>query len=694
MVQYLYNDLETYSETPLSRGTHAYAEKAEVLLWAYALDEGAPKVWDVTSGAPMPPELEASLRDKNCTKVWHNGAMFDMVVLKHAMPHLNLRMEEVEDTMVLAYMHGLPGSLDMLSGIYKLGEDKAKMKDGGRLVNLFCVPRPKNMTLRRATRETHPEEWQKFCRYAELDIEAMRALHKRLPRWNCTPFERELFLLDQRINNRGIRVDVALATAALEAVDRAQDAIRDRTSLLTDNDVSNLNQRDRVLEYILEQYGITLPDLRASTVERQLADPDLPEALRELLMLRVQAGAASTRKYKTLLAAMSADSRIRGLLQYCGAQRTMRWAGRTFQPQNLPSRGILSEKEIPTAVDAILAGAVDLVFDDVVMAASSTVRACLVPSKGKLLHVSDLSNIEGRGVAWTAGEEWKLKAFADFDAGTGHDLYAIAYSKAFGVTPEQVMENKKAGGNWRDIGKVMELALGYQGGVGAFVTFALGYGIDLDAMAAGAVANIPRGVWGDSAKAWARAVKDKRTYGLAEQTWRVCDCFKTLWRAAHPNVERMWGELEDAFRAAIQGEERKLYHVGDHLAVSRQRSWVRIHMPNGTCLSYAACRIEEGKITYFGQTPKNKKWARVGTYGGKLFENVNQKLARDIMAHNMLIAERKGYDILLTVHDELVTESPIPAAKSELGKILATQPVWAKGLPLAAGVKVMQRYGK
>lgn len=698
MVKYLYNDLETYSDTPLKHGTHAYAEKAGVLLWAYALDDGEPQVWDVASGDPMPMELEMALDDPEIVKVWHNGAMFDLVILAHAMPHLRLPIEEVEDTMVLAYMHGLPGSLDALGKLYRAPEDKKKDKDGGRLIKLFCLPPPRNSKKGRPNSETHPEEWEKFKAYAARDIEAMRHVHKHLPRWNCTGEERAIFELDQRINRRGIRVDVALARAAMEAVDTAQANVRDRTSILTDNALGGLTQRDKILQYILSTYGIELPDLKVSTVERQLHDEDIPEVLRELLMLRVQAGSASTRKYKALMDALSSDGRIRGLLQYCGAQRTMRWAGRTFQPQNLPSRGVLDKKEIPAAIDALLSRCADLLYDDLIKVASSVIRSCLVPSKGKRLHVSDLSNIEGRLVAWFAGEEWKLEAFRAFDLGVGHDLYVLAYAKAFNVSPEEVVANTKAGGNWRLIGKTMELALGYGGGVGAFVTFAIAFRIDLDAMAKDAIQNIDKSVWSATSGAWSRAQKDGRTYGLSENAWRVCESFKVLWRRAHPNVERMWYELEDAFKAAMQNRT-KTFKVGEHLSVSAKRGWVRIHLPSGTAISYASCKMEKTDdrqgITYYGQNSKNKKWGRVFTYSGKLFENVCQKAARDIMAHNMLRAEAQGYDLLLTVHDELVAEADAKSPpKKELSAILAANPPWCKDLPLAASGHVADRYGK
>lgn len=690
----LFCDLETYSGTPLKHGTHRYAEDAEVLLWAYALNDGTTKVWDRASGEYMPADLARYLSNPKTLTVWHNGAMFDNTILKHAAPSFHLPVERIHDTMVQALTHGLPGALGTLCEVMGVPADKAKDKRGRQLINLFCKPRPKNVKLDRATKETHPEEWQAFVEYAAGDIEAMRELILRMPRWNYRGYELELWRLDQTINNRGVTVDLELAQAAIDSVNRAQKVLAARTAEITNGEVAKTTQRDKLLAYLLSEHGVDLPDMQQSTLERRIADTSLPWALRELLSIRLQASSTSVSKLKVLTNATSSDGRLRGLLQFCGAARTGRWAGRTFQPQNLPSKNILEWKDIQWGITTVLTGTEDLFFDDVMKVSSSLIRSCLVASRGKKLFVSDLANIEGRDAAWLAGEEWKLQAFRDFDEGTGPDLYSLAYAKAFKVTPEEVMENKKAGGNWRQIGKVMELALGYEGGVGAFITFSLVYNIDLDEMAAGAVDGIPERIWAETGNAWSWAVEKKRTFGLEQQTWRVCDAFKRLWREAHPEISSYWKELENKVQAAILQPGRTI--SCRKLKIHCKGAWLRIILPSGRSLCYASPRLEGGKISYMGVNSYTRRWQRIYTYGGKLFENVCQAVARDVMAENMPMMEMLGYEILLTVHDEVVTEAPDNGdfSSDELGGILSTNPVWAPDLPLAAGGFESNRYRK
>ena len=445
--------------------------------------------------------------------------------------------------MIGALAHSLPGSLGALCEIFRLPVDKAKNKEGRQLLSLFCKPRPKNSKIQRADRHSHPVEWAKFMDYARLDVEAMREIDKKIPHWNTQGAELSLWHLDQRINDRGVAIDIPLVDGALSAVDKAQKNLAKRTQALTQNEVQAATQRDVLLKHMLEVYQIALPDLQKSTLERRLTDPDLPEALRELIGIRLQAATTSTAKYKTLSRAVNSDGRLRGTLQFCGASRTGRWAGRLFQPQNLP-RPVLAQSDIDTGIAALKSGCADILFDKVMELTSSVIRGCIVAPAGKKLVVSDLSNIEGRVLAWLAGEDWKTRAFADYDKGKGHDLYKLVYAKAFNVPPENV--NKEQ----RQIGKVMELALGYEGGVGAFMTFASAYGIDLEAMAEDA--EIPAAVWNEAQRAWVWFNEQKRpTFGLSEQAFCVCDSFKRSWRYAHPHISTLWKTLESAAVEAI-----------------------------------------------------------------------------------------------------------------------------------------------
>lgn len=357
-------DLESFSETPIKHGTHKYCESAEVMLFAFAANDDAPEVWDVTSKKPIPSHLIDLIQEAD-EYWWQNGGMFDRTLLKHAMPeiHAALPLEKWRDTMVQALAHGLPGSLSRLCEVCGISEDMAKLKSGKALINLFCKPRPIKDVLRRATRETHPAEWEQFIDYAKSDIVSMREVHRKLPKWNYPNNKRELALwqLDLTINDRGVYVDVELAEGALRAIDVAQKELANRTEANTFGDVDKATRRDEMLRHIVESYGITLPDLSKSTIERRLNDPDLPVALKELLMIRLESSMTSTSKYKVLLNAVSEDHRLRGLLQFCGAARTGRWAGRLWQPQNL-KRPTMSDADIEEGIEALKGDYADLLY--------------------------------------------------------------------------------------------------------------------------------------------------------------------------------------------------------------------------------------------------------------------------------------------------------------------------------------------
>lgn len=684
----LWLDLETYSEIPIKNGTHAYSECAEIMLFAWAIDSDPVQVWDVTANTKIPLELRLALKNPDVLIYAHNSH-FDRTVLNHAMPGVVAGgVERWRDTMVKALSHGLPGSLGDLCDILSVSQDRAKDKAGKQLIQLFCKPRPKNSTIRRATAKTHPVEWQRFVEYAGLDIGAMREIDKKLPSWNYQGQELALWHRDQHINDRGMFMDMQLAVAAVTAVEMEQQVLAKRTQELTGNEVQAATQRGVMLKHIVEAFGVELPDMQASTLQRRVNDPDLPFELRELLAIRLQASSTSTSKYKTLIKSVSNDGRLRGTLQFCGASRTGRWAGRLFQPQNLP-RPTLRQSDIDQGIAALKVGCADLIFEDVMQLASSALRGCITAPAGKKLVVSDLSNIEGRVLAWLAGEDWKLQAFRDFDAGTGADLYKLAYARAFNISPDDVDKSM------RQIGKVMELGLGFGGGVAAFVTFALVYGLDLEDLADAALQNIPLAIQHEAQSWWRASVQQKITYGLSERVFVTCDALKRLWRNAHPKTVSFWSDLENAVRRAIAQPGKQL--TCRKLNLRRDGSWLRIQLPSGRMVCYPSARIDEsGKISYMGVNTYSRKWQRLQTYGGKLAENVTQAAARDVMASNMPGVEDSGYDIILTAHDEILTESPDTADYSHehLSTLLATNPNWALDLPLSAGGFESLRYKK
>jgi DNA polymerase len=652
-VSTLWLDLETYSPVPITHGTHRYAEEAEVLLVAFAVDDAPVDVWDTQHK----PEWRAGLLQyiyEADTIVIHNSH-FDRTVLRHC--GVNIPVEKIRDTMVQALAHSLPGSLGTLCDVLGVPTDKAKDKAGKKLIHLFTKPRPKNMKLRRADSVSHPTEWNEFIEYARLDVDAMRDVYGRLPNWNNSRSERNLWRIDQGVNDRGIAIDLELAHAALRAFRRTSGTLATRAADLTGGHVTKLTQGARFLQYLRDYHNFTPENLTKSTVAELLRSSSLTPFVRELLEIRQQAAATSPAKYKVLLDATSSDGRLRGTLQFCGASRTGRDAGRIFQPQNLP-RPVMDADEIETGISAMKLDCEDLMFDNVTDLCSSAVRGCLVAPAGRKLVIADLSNIEGRVLAWLAGEDWKIKAFYDFDRGIGHDLYVVAYAKGFNVDPEVVVENKKTGdGSMRQYGKTMELACGYQGGVGAFRT-----------MGGPAVA----------------AMTDEEIKPLV-----------TAWRTAHSNVVKLWYDVEGAARAAVRGDGES-FDVRGLLHFDMKDGWLRIKLPSGRFLSYRNAKIEDARVTFEGVNQFTKKWERIETYGGKLVENIVQAVARDVFMTGMVGAEEHGYEVCIRVHDELITEVPDSAdyTVAQLASIMATNPSWAVGLPLAAAGFETHRYKK
>ncbi len=647
----LYLDLETYCEVPITHGTHRYAEEAEVLLVALAVDDLPTGVWDTQFRPTWKRDLQSLIDDAD-TIVIHNSH-FDRTILRHQ--GVDVPVEKIRDTMVQALSHSLPGSLGMLCDVLGVPTDKAKDKAGKKLIHLFTKPRPKNMKLRRADRASHPAEWAEFIEYARLDVDATRDIYGRLPTWNNSRGERNLWRIDQRVNDRGIAIDLGLAGAALRAFRRTSGTLAARAADLTNGMVKSATQRSATVNYLRRMHFVETTDLTKKTVSA-LLKTDLDPVARELLEIRQQAAATSPAKYKVLLDATSSDGRLRGTLQFCGASRTGRDAGRIFQPQNLP-RPTMDADVIETGIAAMKLDCEDLLFDNVTDLCSSAVRGCLIAPAGRKLVIADLSNIEGRVLAWLAGEDWKVEAFYDFDRGVGHDLYVVAYAKGFNVDPELVVENKKTGdGSMRQYGKTMELACGYQGGVGAFRT-----------MGGPAV----------------EAMTDDEIQPLV-----------SAWRKAHSNVVKLWYGVEAAAKAAIRRPDDLTFY--DKLQFDMKDGWLRIKLPSDRYLSYRNAKIEEGRITFEGVNQFTKKWERIETYGGKLVENIVQAVARDVFMTGMVGAEEHGYEVCIRVHDELITEVPDTPEYNvpQLASIMATNPSWAVGLPLAAAGFSCYRYRK
>ena len=701
-MRYLYLDLETFSKVPITCGTHVYAANAEIMLFAWALDDGPVTVYDnTTTGGLILMRVYNTMMehilDPTITVVIHNSH-FDRTVMRHYMGVV-IPTSRIHDTMIQAMAHSLPGSLGALCEVLGLPADKAKDKEGKKLINLFCKPLGKNRKLDRATRLTHPVEWEKFKNYAATDVEAMREVMKRMPSVNTTPTEKALWELDQRVNDRGVAIDMVLVHAAIKAVELAQVDLAAQTAELTEGAVASTTKTAALRLQIFEMFGIDMPNMQMATVEKAIEDPSTPPAMAELLEVRLQASSTSTSKYKVLRRGTSADNRLRGTLQFDGASRTGRWAGRLFQPQNLP-RPTLKQPLIDAGIEALKAGCAHLTTDNVMALTSSSIRSCIVAPYSKKLVVADLSNIEGRVQAWLANEEWKLKAFRDYDTITGldakgkpvrrgHDLYKLAYAKAFGIKPEDVTDDQ------RQVGKVMELALGYEGGVGAFATFANTYGIDLEDLAQKVLLDAPEDIVekADGFLEWTKREK-RSTYELSDDAFVACDVLKRMWRDVHPNIHGYWARFKEAVIMALNTRGTTYTTLG--LKIKASKNWLIITMPSGRSLCYPSPKLVDGAITYMGIDQFTRKWVRQHTHGGKLFENLCQAVARDIMAANMPLIEEAGYDITLTVHDEIISEAQdLPEFNAgHLATLLSANPSWAPDIPLAAAGFETYRYRK
>lgn len=723
-MSYLFLDFETFSEADLKKvGSYAYAEHptTEVLICTYAFDDEPVQVWDCTDGSDMPGDLHRALRrlvkpNSRIKMVWHNGSMFDRLIMKHCWD-FDIPVSNTIDTMIWAFRHALPGSLDALCEVLGVSADNAKDKRGKALIQRFSKPTPKNYKIRRYTAETHPDEWALFIKYAVSDITAMREVFHKLPSWGNSEFEDRVLELDQLINDRGFKVDVALAEAAIEAVEKhkaqlQEEAQRKYGGSLTGKDFLPILRELAPAHRIHNAQKSTLNDL--------LADDDLPDDARTIIEMRLGAASTASTKYNPLLLGRSSDDRRRGCIQYGGAKRTLRFAGKGFQPQNL-ARGYYHDDELDKGISALLKGRAHRRFD-VAKLTASTVRSCIIPEPGKKFVVADYSNVEGRGLAWLAGEDDLIEVFVN-----GVDVYKKLASTVFNVAYEVVTKDQ------RQIAKAMVLGLGYAGGVGAFVTFAKNLGLDLNDMTRTLDGTFPDHIWSATARGyeWARIQEAKRpprpgekddrpSYILDKKVWRTCDALKRMYREANPAIVQFWRDIEDTAMAAIRNPGKEFTAGPRGVKFSRNVEtdnngnkvagwWLRMTLPSGRVMSYPGVGLsvsketdEDGKVStnvrikYQGENQLTRQWGFQYTYSGKLVENCTQALCRDLLANALLNVEANGYPIVLHVHDEIICETPDTPEYNvaELGRLMCELPEWAEGFPLVAEGAEMKRYAK
>ena len=754
-------DHESFSEADLKRvGSYAYSEhkSTEILLTTYAFGDEAVEAYDATAGGKIPSELRDLLRylQRNPGKkgnpklIGANYLLFDRLLLRNCWG-FEIDPRDIIDTMVCAFRHALPGSLAMQCEVLQIAEENAKDKRGKALIQRFCKPTPKNYKIRRYDASTHPEEWKAFIQYAKSDITSMREVFAALPDWGNIEFENTVLAVDQRINDRGFFVDTALANAAIDAVKQHKIELQAEA-----NEKYGAGLTGAAFLPTLRELAPAHEILNAqkSTLNDLLADDDLPDGARAIIEMRLGASSTASTKYNPLLLGLSADGRRRGCLQYGGAKRTLRWAGKGFQPQNL-ARGYFSDYdndgnytgELTDGITMLLAGRAQWAYD-VSRLTASTVRGCIIPTEGNKLVVADYSNVEGRGLAWAAGEETALDTFR-----SGLDIYCVTAGKMFGLEPDVIKKTRK---DLRQIGKACELGLGYGGGVAAFLTFAKNLGLNLYDMAEVMKGTFPDHIWAAAKRGYEYAriqeknklgfngqKPDRPSYDLPKNVWLTCDSIKRMWRESHPATCRLWVDLEESAMMAIKNPG-KVYWAGAPVRENGDRAikitrtftrengervpgwWLKVELPSGRVLSYPGIGISVEKvldgepdyitdvsdkgfkinagrkaeyrerIRYMGENQTTRQWGKQYTYGGKLAENITQALCRDLLAVALVNVDAAGWPIVLHVHDEVVCEVPNEPeyTVAKLEEMMCTLPSWAAGFPLAAEGAEMMRYAK
>lgn len=627
----LFVDIETFSSVDIKAGAFRYMEAPdfEILLVAYAWDNGPVQVLDLTDRYPN--QFWDWLTDPSIVKVAHNSA-FERAAFTEVLGE-DMPPEQWEDTMVMAAYNGLPLSLEGCGAA--LGLEAQKIREGTLLINYFC--KPCKATKANGGRERNlphhaPDKWERFCAYCARDVEVCQAIWMRLSKFPVTDFERRIWALDARINERGVLVDTELAAAAV-AVDNAYKAecmeeMRKLTGLENPGSVQQLKGW-------LEARGLFPDSLDKEAVAGLLAEAKDPTTIR-VLQLRQLLGKTSTKKYEAMLASASAaDARVRGLTQYYGASRTGRWAGRLVQLQNLPQNHLAAIGSVRELVRQRDLETLEMIYGNVTDILSQLIRTALIAKPGHTFLVADFSAIEARVIAYLAGEQWRLDVFA-----AGGDIYCSSASQMFHVPVEKHGVN----GHLRQKGKVAELACGYGGGVNAMLNFGA----------------------------------DKMGMTEAEMQQIV-----TQWRAASPTIPKFWRDAEQAARLALENPG-KSYRIPCGVRYRKDGEALRCYLPSGRQLTYWGARLQDGSIVYMGQGGQSGAWMKKDTWGGKLVENIVQAYARDCLAVSMDRLAAAGFQICFHVHDEVVAEAPEGSRWEDMAAIMGQPIDWAPGLLLRA----------
>lgn len=632
-------DIETYSSLSLPDcGVYRYAEAPDfaVLLMAYSVDNGPVGCVDLASGESIPGEILAALTDPSVVKTAWNAAFERVCLSRHLGLDRPMDPAQWKCTMVRAARMGIPLSLGQCAEVLKLSE--GKMDEGRSLIRFFSVPGRGGV---RHLPQDAPEKWDTFKRYCIRDVEVEQALLSKVRRLEAPLFDEELYIADQEINDRGVLIDRALVDNAARFDSEYKAELMKEARELTG--MENPNSAVQIKEYLFRATGLRFDSIGKSAmddIESRLVY--WPQA-RRVMAIRREMAKTSNKKYEAMQACVCSDGRIHGLLQFCGAARTGRWAGRLVQVQNLPQNHMTDLDYARSLVKAGDLEEFELNYGSgVTQVLSELIRTSFIAPEGHVLHVCDFSAIEARVVAWVAGEEWVLDVFRQ-----GGDIYCATASKMFGVPVEKHGRNS----HLRQKGKISVLALGYGGGVSA-----------LEAMGGSKM-------------------------GLTEEEERET---VRMWRQANRRIVRLWDILERAAMSAIKTGETVTVHRG--MKVSRRWGMLLITLPSGRTLCYPRARVateygdgwrgDHEVIEYEGLNQTTKKWETMRTYGGKLTENVVQAIARDILGMVMLRARREGLPIVFHVHDEVIVESPADRPLSDVEALFSEPIDWCRDLPL------------
>lgn len=628
-------DIETYSSAPLPKcGVYRYCDAPdfEILLFSYAFDDEPVQTIDLASGETLPKEVISALEDPNIIKVAYN-AQFERVCLSRYLGHW-LDPHQWRCTMVMAAYLTLPGRLADVA--VALGTTEKKMEEGKDLIRYFSVPCKPTKTNGGRTRNLPtdaPEKWAVYRQYNAQDVETERAIRKALEKYPLPEQEWELYALDQQINDRGVRVDKKLVKNAI-AVDAvfAQAAYQRAKELTGLENPGSVNQ----LKAWLADQDMPMESLARKIVQEKAVQTD--GIVAELLNLRLELSKTSVKKYEAMARCVCRDGRVHGLLQFYGANRTGRWAGRLVQAQNLPQNHLpdldLAREIVKNGDEELL----DTLYASVPGTLSELIRTAFIPKDGYRFLVADFSAIEARVLAWLANEEWVLEEFR----GKGK-IYEATASRMFHIPQESIVKGNP-NYEYRQKGKQATLSCGYGGGVGAL-------------------------------KAMGAKMPEEEMQPLVD-----------AWRAANPNIVAFWNTLDRAARTVIRRETSvrvgkvTLYWQGDKMFM---------RLPSGRNLCYQSPHFTENRfgsdaIGYYAPNAAGQMVVQE-TFGGKLAENATQAIARDILAHALLTLEKNGYPVVFHVHDESVIEKPIgQGSLEEACRLMAIAPDWAEDLPLRA----------